>query len=234
MLRLSINSGMNSERVNRPSSLQDYSESKRIPRAGYIPRTLVGAGGVRLYDIPGVIYPDYMLSDKKKLERGGSVILSTPPSWAISTREAARILGCNPSSARELLHRKRVRFCRVAIGPCPPTAYWDRGAVRRLAKKRRPVISDLPERLVNTTEAAQVLQVSKNTLCRYARSGYLQKIRLRTRREDGARLRNYYLRSEVEAMKARRELILSSPVPIPRPRERFLGTKTEAETQPTS
>ena len=225
---------MNSERVNRSSPLQNYSESRSIPRAGYIPRTLVGAGGVRLYDIPGVIYPDYMLSDKKKQERGGSVILSTPPPWAIPTREAARILSCNPSSARELLHRKRVRFCRVAIGPCPPTAYWDRGAVHRLAKKRRPVITDLPERLVNTTEAAQELQVSKNTLCRYARSGYLQKIRLRTRREDGARTRNYYLREEVEALKARRELLLCSPVPIPRSLERFLGTKQNDKTQTDS
>lgn len=227
MLRLSIHASMNSERVNRSSSLQNYSVSRSIPRAGYIPRTLVGAGGVRLYDIPGVIYPDYMLTDKKKQERGGCVILSAPPSWAIPTREAARILGCNPSSARELLHRKRVRFCRVAIGPCPPTAYWDKGAVRRLAKKRRPVISELPERLVSTTEAAHELQISRNTLCRYARAGYLQKIRLRTRKEDGARLRNYFLRGEVETLKARRELILRSPVPLPKLRDRFLGIQPD-------
>ena len=54
MLRPSIHSSMNNEQVNRPSSLQNYSESRSIPRASYIPRTLVGAGGVRLYRI----FPD--------------------------------------------------------------------------------------------------------------------------------------------------------------------------------
>ena len=85
-----------------------------IRRADYLPRTLIGVNGVRLINIPGVYYPPHMLTEKTQRERHLPVILSKPPAWAISSRQAAEIPGCKQSSTRELLHRERVRFCRVA------------------------------------------------------------------------------------------------------------------------
>ena len=67
-----------------------------IRRAGQLPRTLIGVNGVRLINIPGVYYPPHMLTEKTQRERHLPVILSKPPAWAISSRQAAEILGCTP------------------------------------------------------------------------------------------------------------------------------------------
>ena len=74
-----------------------------IRRVASLPRTLIGVNGVRLINIPGVYYPPHMLTEKTQRERHLPVILSKPPAWAISSRQAAEIPGCKQSSTRELL-----------------------------------------------------------------------------------------------------------------------------------
>ena len=98
-----------------------------VRRADSLPRTLIGVNGVRLINIPCVYYPPHMLTEKTQRERHLPVILSKPPAWAISSRQAAEILGCKQSSTRELLHRERVRFCRVA----------EKGSVRNQKKREK-------------------------------------------------------------------------------------------------
>ncbi len=198
---------------------------RRFPRrVGGLPRELIGVGGVRLYNIPGVIYPASMLRECDRKERGMPIILQRAPSWAISTRQAAELLNCRPASARELLHRERVRFCRVAIGNYPPTVYWDKSRVRALVRRRKPVISVRPSRLVDSAEALAILGVSRNSLSRYARVGMLQRFRLRYLRSDGARLTYFYLRSEVEKLRmhrsASRSAISRTPLTMPSSEER--------------
>lgn len=189
---------------------------------GGLRRELIGVGGVRLYNIPGVIYPASMLTESDRRERGLPIILKSAPSWAISTRQAAELLNCRPASAREILHRERVRFCRVAIGNYPPTVYWDKSRVRALVRRRKPVISIRPSRLVDSAEALAILGVSRNSLSRYARTGMLQRFRLRYLRSDGARLTYFYLRSEVEKLHmhrraTRRAVGCGTPATTPAP-----------------
>lgn len=207
-----------------------------MQRVNYIPRTLVGNGGVRLYDIPGVIYPAYMLSEQRCLEQGLEVILDTKPEWGISTRAAADILRCLPSSARNLLHRKRVRHCRVKEGPYPPTSYWDKRQVKALAVARKPVMSEVPARFVMSGEAMEMLSVSRNTMNRYVNRGMLQQYRMRLNLSDGARLYNLFLRSEVRKLACLRRAV-SHRSPRVKKRDRmdvFLGTTSGGENPATN
>ena len=178
-----------------------------IRRAGYIPRTLIGVNGVRLINIPGVYYPPHMLTEKTQRERHLPVILSKPPAWAISSRQAAEILGCKQSSTRELLHRERVRFCRVAEKGCPPMAYWDRRRVQALARKLRTPLTHVSPQLIASAEALAILRVSRNSLSRFVRQGLLQRFRLRVRVAEGPRLRFYYLRDEVAELDRHRQAL---------------------------
>ncbi len=195
LLLLSMNQNSDTSNAGR-----NIGVVKRIPRAGYIPRTLDGVGGVKLYDIPGVKYPTSMLSESSQRKQGRTLLLNKAPSWSISARQAAAILGCLPSSARDLLHRANVRYCRVYDGTCPPRTYWDRNRVKSLARQRRPVINHKSPRLLTAGEAVAILGVSRNTLSRFVRSGMLQQFRLRVRGESGARLGCFYLREEVEKL----------------------------------
>ncbi len=178
-----------------------------VNRGFSLPRTLAGVGGLKLYDIPGVMYPAHMLPESVQRRLGVVPLLSKPPTWAISARQAAEILGCLPSSARDLLHRERVRFCRVSDGTCPPRTYWDRNRVMSLARRRRPVINKKSPRLITANEAVSILNVSRNSLSRYVRSGLLQLFRLRVRGTSGARMGCFYLRSEVERLNKHRRAI---------------------------
>ncbi|MBQ4594167.1 MAG: hypothetical protein IJA81_06020 [Akkermansia sp.] len=90
-------------------------------RRNIIPRRLIGARGVRLFDIQGLKYPAEMLRAVEEEE-----VEDTPPAWGISTAEAAEILGCRPSSARMLLDKTEVRKCKVKRESKPPTWYWDK------------------------------------------------------------------------------------------------------------
>lgn len=199
---------------------------KRVPRAGHIPRTLEGVGGVKLYDIPGVKYPTSMLAESSQRKLGRTLLLNKAPSWSISARQAAAILGCLPSSARDLMHRANVRYCRVYDGTCPPRTYWDRNRVMSLARQRRPVINHKSPRLLTAAEAVEILGVSRNTLSRYVRSGALQQFRLRVRGTSGARLGCFYLRNEVEDLCMHRRALGRVQTKAPRVRTSkvcFLG-----------
>lgn len=171
-------------------------------RVNTIPRTLVGAGGVRLYNFPGVIYPDSVLTEQDRRSRGVAVIMQQVPKWGISTREAADVLGCLPSSARSLLHREHVRHCRVAASTCPPVAYWDRRQVHSLAVLRQPVFIYPPLAFVVADEVRRTLGISRNTMIRYVKHGQLHQVRLRVHTSQGARIVTYYLREEVSVVLA--------------------------------
>lgn len=193
-----------------------------------IPRTLKGVGGLKLFDIPGVMYPAHMLPVDTQRRLGVVPLLSKPPSWSISARQAAEILGCLPSSARDLLHRERVRFCRVFDGTCPPRTYWDRNRVMSLARRRRPIINKKSPRLISANEAVCILSVSRNTLSRYVRAGLLQQFRLRVRGSGGARIGCFYLRSEVEKLNRHRRAILRPQLSGLQERSFYLGCSSDS------
>lgn len=182
----------------------------RIRRANYIPRTLVGAGGARLFNMPGVVYPAHMLVGPGKSLRCKREVYTEIPDWAISSSKAAEMLHCNPSSAREFLHRKGVRSCRVMLGHGPVIVCWERNRVRELAGARSPMTLRIPEKLVSLPEALQILQVSRTTLRRYVRIGHLQEFPLRRPTIRETRVQNFYLRSELSRLRSLRNALRRS------------------------
>lgn len=182
-----------------------------MKRVGRIPRNLVGAGGVRLYDIPGVYYPDYMLSDSVRCRKNRGEKLDSMPDWAISSESAAAMLGCLPSSARSFLHRRRVRFCRVTAASGKAIICWEKRRVRELAARNGPVLKAFPKRLMTEEEALATLHVTRNTLRSFVRSKQLQKFHVRVAMTQCVRLYNAYLRSEVKVLHFTRLAKMAKP-----------------------
>ena len=167
----------------------------------FIPRTLRGVGGVRLFDIPGVVYPKEMLITKVGLNhKSGRPYKEAPVGWGIPTSEAARILHCTPSSARTWLHRRKVPFRIVGEAGQALRLFWSRSRVLALAETRLPVLQSRPESLINSTEAQRLLGVGRSTLYRYELRGRLSVIKMRQPSPRGLRPCSYYKRAEVKRL----------------------------------
>ena len=191
----------------------------RIRRANHIPRTLIGAGGARLFNMPGVVYPAHMLVGPGRSLRCKRRVYTEIPDWAITSSQAAQLLSCNPSSARELLHRKGVRHCHVMVGNGPVIVCWERARVREIAAERSPMTLSIPEKLVSLPESLQMLAVSRTTLRRYVRIGHLQEFPLRRPTARGTRVQNFYLRSDVTRLRSLRNALRRSELVLPGSRE---------------
>lgn len=178
-----------------------------------VPRTLIGAGGVRLYDIPGVVYPPAVLSGGLYYPCWqGEQVVRRAPIGSVSTKEAADILMCTPSSAREWLHLKKVRHIRVRQKKGGIMIYWDKKRVSELASERRPLVQDTPSTLVSTEEALVLLNVSRSTLRAYVRTGKLQQVLLRVRLSVGVRECSFYPRQDVARLSHSRSLLEKKPL----------------------
>ena len=165
-------------------------------------RTLTGVGGVRLYDVEGVVYPERVLRVRPGYMRGSGEAYREPPPWGISTRQAARLLGCSEAAARSCLHRHHVGFRVVAAGKgC--CNYWRRSAVLALVKERGEIVKRKPERLMDAAEAMAVLGVGRSTLQRYVRCGMLRQVKLRLLTGRGLKNRAYFLPAQVRGLAAR-------------------------------
>ncbi len=169
----------------------------------FIPRTLRGVGGVRLIDLPGVVYPPEVLRVREGCDRTNGQPYTQRPSWGISSREAAALLHCSESAARIALHKKRVR-CRSVQEPGVPTClYWDKQQVEKIAAARLPIHESVPGKLVDSQAAAEMLQVGRSSLYRYSKKKWLHPIRLRLKTSLGLRNHVYYRRDEVIKLKRR-------------------------------
>ncbi len=167
----------------------------------FIPRTLKGAGGVRLIDFPGVVYPPEMLRVRESRERNQGEPYRERPVWGISSREAAEMLHCSESAARIALHKKRVR-CRVVREPgAAACLFWDKKQVEKLARARLPILDAVPPRFVDSRTAAEMLQVGRSSLYRYSKKRWLHPYRLRLRTPSGLRVHVYYRRDELMKLK---------------------------------
>ncbi len=170
-------------------------------RPNFIPRTLKGVGGKRYLDIPGVIYPEKILRIRPGYNPKDGKPYQEAPEWGISSREAAAILKCTSSAARAMLHQSKVPFRVVMDGKSPKKLYWNREAVLRVAGKRKPMVTKVSPRLVDSREALAILGRGRTALHRFTESGKLHPLQVRSSSESGVRLRNYYLRAEVVKLK---------------------------------
>lgn len=166
-------------------------------------RTLRGAGGVRLYDIPGVIYPPEMLEEPSKTPPGQDKLQTQAPPWGVSTQEAAQMLGLSLSGTRSLLQRKRVRYMAVGTQLQNARLYWHREEVARLCTRAMPRVHSRPEHTYSAAEVCQVLQIGRSSLYRYVRRYKLKEIRVKLLTQGHLRRKYFYLQSEIRQLAAR-------------------------------
>lgn len=176
-------------------------------KPNFIPRTLIGVGGVRLFDLPGVVYPKEMLRPARGMNRGSGKPYNKIPDWGIDTAEAAKLLRSSRSSARAVLHRHKVGYRLVSVQGGPPRLYWRRSQVEALAARRMPMVKDCPKRMVDSATAREMLGVGRSTLYRYVQKKLLRERQVRLVTPKGTRLKAYYLRAEVAKLAARMRAI---------------------------
>lgn len=176
-------------------------------KPNFIPRTLIGVGGVRLFDLPGVVYPKEMLRPARGMNRGSGKPYSKIPDWGIDTAEAAAMLRSSRSSARAVLHRHKVGYRLVSAQGGPPRLYWRRSQVEALAARRLPMVQGCPKRMVDSATAREMLGVGRSTLYRYVQKKLLRERQVRLMTPRGTRQKAYYLRSEVAKLAARMRAI---------------------------
>ncbi len=169
-------------------------------KPNFIPRTLTGVGGKRYFDIPGVVYPKEVLKVKPGCSPKSGLPYTKPPSWGITTEQAAEILGSSASAARIMLRRRRVTFQLVSRNNRPPIVFWHVEAVKKLALSKPPLIS-LDEtstlKLLTTEQAANLLKVGRSTIQRAMKAGKLRPVMVRIPSAQGARKRCYLKRSDI-------------------------------------
>ena len=170
----------------------------------FLPRTLRGAGGIRLIDMPGVRYPESVLHGPKGADTASGKAHREPPRWGVSSRQAAEMLGVSPRTARALLNRNRAKFQLVAQKGSPACLYWDRRVVQRLAAKRLPLVTKIPDRLCSAREACYILLVARSTLMRYVKMKLLKEYPIRHVTPTGVRKLSYYLRADVRKLAGKR------------------------------
>lgn len=177
-------------------------------KPNFIPRTLIGVGGVRLFDMPGVVYPKEVLRVPRGMNRDNGKPYTKIPSWGISTSEAAAMLGSTCSSARAVLHRHNISYRRVVISGGPARLYWRKSQVENLVARRVPRVKQCPARMVDSETARRMLGgIARSTLYRYVHRRLLHEHQVRLVTAKGARLKAYYLRAEVAKLAARMRAI---------------------------
>lgn len=169
-----------------------------------LPRTLLGVGGARLIDMPGVRYPESMLHGRRGSDESSGKAYALPPAWGMSSRQAAEALGVSVRTARALLNRHKARYRLVLQRGRPSCLYWDRRVVKRLLASRMPLVRKIPAKLCSAAEACCILMVARSTLFRYVKQGALQEYKIRYATDSGVRLLSHYLRADVRRLAARR------------------------------
>lgn len=170
-----------------------------------LPRTLRGVGGIKLIDMPGVIYPPEVLMGKGGWERRRGRVFREVPEWGMTSGEAAKLLGCTTSAVRCTLSRHRVKCRKVLDADNILRLYWHREQVEDLAKRRAPVVDAQPKKLISVQETLKILGVSRSSLHRYSSKGMITEVKVRySSPGHGLRLKSFYIRAE--ALKLQRHL----------------------------
>lgn len=151
-----------------------------------------------MFDIPGVVYPKEVLIPKAGMNRKSGRPYRITPGWGVTSREAASILGCTPSSARTWLHRRKVPFRLASDDGQIIRLFWRRDRVVALAESRLPIVQKCPPSLISAVDALRILHIGRSSLHRYQERGRLSVTQVRSPSHKGLRKCNYFIRSEIE------------------------------------
>ncbi len=169
-----------------------------------LPRTLKGAGGMRLIDMPGIIYPENVLRPRQGIASNGAKVCHVPPKSGISSRQAAAMLGITVRAARAMLNRWHVKNWLVEQDGQSSCLYWDRRVVEQMINRRMPLVNTVPEKYCSSKEACFILLISRSTLGRYVSQGLLKEYQFRRVSQIGVRLGAFYRRADVRRLAAHR------------------------------
>ncbi len=193
-----------------------------------LPRTLRGVGGIKLIDMPGVIYPPEVLTGKGGWGRRRGHVFREAPEWGITSAGAAQILGCTASAARCTLSRHRVKCRKVLDADNIMRLYWHREQVEDLAKRRAPVVEAQPKKLISVQEALKILGVSRSSLHRYCSKGMLTEVKVRySSSARGLRLKSYYIKSETIKLQRHLQAMRKKQEELSRMRANWQGKRQE-------
>ena len=174
-------------------------------RPNFLPRTLKGLGGKRFYNLPGVTYPEEVLKAPKGCCPITGLPYAEPPKGTVSTREAARLLGSSLSAARNLLSNHKIPYRLVALAGQPPSTYWSRHRVQKLADAKFPMLTEKQLKThCSIAEAALLLQLGRTSIQRHVSSGRLRSITGRCMTKLGPRKVCYVYRPDIKKMAAHR------------------------------
>lgn len=164
-----------------------------------IKKTLVGAGGIKLIQHPGLVFPSTALKANPMKHRKFRLQEHAPP-WGISTQEVMLLLHCSSSRVRQKLHEHQVHYVHVKRRSSPPSLYWNREEVEQIVRNELPITINTPKGCVNSETACQLLGLARSGLHRYAKKGTLKTRIFRSRSRCGLRTRCFYVKKDVEAL----------------------------------
>ncbi len=162
-----------------------------------LPRTIMGVGGIRLINLPGVIHSESFLKSGKGLNKLTGKPYKIAPENSITTREVAKLLKRTLSSTYNLLKKKKITCYYVESGSGKIHTYWNRHEIRKLEKALPRIAVHVSKEFVSAREALNMLNVVRSTLYRYVIRGKLREIRRRIMTTRGYRHQSLFLRSEV-------------------------------------
>lgn len=163
-------------------------------------RTRLGVGGVKLFNIPGVIYPKSMLKAAPGMNPSTGRPYVRPPARSISTVQAAGLFGILPSSVRLLLHRHKVRFFEVCTWSGQRSKYWSLPKVMRLLEKMPKQPPRQPRGTLTLAQAMEQLPCSRSTLQRHTAKGRVRVLARRQPTPRGFRMVYYYNAADVKKL----------------------------------
>ena len=167
-----------------------------------LPRTLIGLGGVRLINLPGVKYPESMFNAEKGMNSLTGKPYKTPPEGSITGAAAARILHRSLSSTYHFLRKHDVTFYYVEDEREHIRTYWQYSEVKELEASLPKVELEVPKTLIKAKDVIRILGVVRSTLYRYVKSGKITEIRRRVMTSRGYRHQSLFIRAEIMNLKA--------------------------------
>lgn len=167
-----------------------------------LPRNLIGLGGIRLINLPGVSYPKEILQAEKGMNRLTGKPYKIPPEGTICTDEAAKLLNRSLSSTYNFLRKHQATYYYVESKGEIIRTYWRHRDVIQLDAQLPQRESEVPKEMVKAKDVLRILNVVRSTLYRYVASGKVTEIKRRVMTRRGYRHQSLFIRSEIMKLKA--------------------------------
>lgn len=163
-------------------------------------RTKQGTNGARFFDVPGVTYPEEVLTGMKVRGLDGRrvAVKECPREGWLPTTACAELLDCTPAAARMQLAKKGVRCELVKQAFAVTMLFWEPKGVQKIVDGLLPVIDGYPDGCVGSETAARLLECSRTTLYRLYEMGKVAVRFARLRTCGGTRKVCFFERAELD------------------------------------